>query len=55
MLELGAIIDCYNTYDQGDIYFEVSKSILENYNNLDMSNLQSCADSLHISVSTLNR
>lgn len=55
MLELGAIIGCYNTYDQGDIYFQISKSILENYNNLDMSNLQSCADFLHISVSTLNR
>lgn len=55
MMELGAIIGCYNTYDQGDIYFQISKSILENYNNLDMSNLQSCADFLHISVSTLNR
>ena len=55
MLELGALISCYNTYDQGDIYFEISKAILENYNKFDMTNLQACADHLHISVSTLNR
>ncbi|GEM_PF-485993 len=54
-IELGALLSCYNTYDQGDIYFEISKAILENYNNLDMSNLQACADYLHISVSSLNR
>lgn len=55
MLELVGLIGCYNTYDEGDIYFEIAKSILENYNNLDMSSLQAFADSLHISVSTANR
>ncbi|MGL6107472.1 MurR/RpiR family transcriptional regulator [Romboutsia sp.] len=55
MLELAGLIGCYNTYDQGDIYFQIAKSILENYNNLDMSSVQAFADSIHISVSTANR
>ncbi|MGL4337386.1 MAG: MurR/RpiR family transcriptional regulator [Turicibacter sp.] len=55
MLELVGLLGCYNTYDQGDIYFQISKAILENYNDLDMSSLQSFTDSLHISVSTSNR
>jgi DNA-binding MurR/RpiR family transcriptional regulator len=55
MLELVALIEIYNTYDQGDIYYQISKDILNNYNSLDLSTLESFAKSLHISVSTANR
>lgn len=55
MLELVALIEIYNTYDQGDIYYQISKDILNNYNSLDLSTMQSFTESLHISVSTANR
>ncbi len=55
MLELLSLIECYNTYDQEDIYFDVARSMLENYNQIKTSTIQEFAENLHISVSTANR
>lgn len=55
MLALVGLIEIYNTYDQGDIYYQIAKDILNNYNSLDLSTLELFAKSLHISVSTASR
>lgn len=55
MLDIIALLECYNTYDQDDIYFDVAKAMLENYNRLQTSSVQEFADSIHISVSTVSR
>lgn len=55
MLELIALLECYNTYDHNGIYYEVARAILENYNNIDASTVEAFADSIHVSVSTVNR
>lgn len=49
------IIECYNTYDQDDIYFNVAELILKDYRQLKVSSIQDFAESLHISVSTAQR
>lgn len=55
MLDILALLECYNTYDQDDIYFDVAKAMLENYNQLQTSSIQQFAESNHISVSTVSR
>lgn len=55
MLGLIGLLECYNTYDQDDIYFNIAREILKNYNKLNISSVQEFADSLHISVSTAQR
>lgn len=55
LLEIIALLECYNTYDQDDIYFDVAKAMLENYNQLQTSSVQEFADSIHISISTVSR
>lgn len=55
MLGLIGIIECYNTYDQDDIYYNIAELILRNYKKLNVSNIQEFAEALHISVSTAQR
>lgn len=55
VLGLMGIIECYNTYDQDDIYFNIAELILRDYRQLKVSSIQDFAESLHISVSTAQR
>ncbi len=55
MLGLIGLLECYNTYDQDDIYFNIAELILKNYKDLNVSNIQEFASSIHISVSTAQR
>lgn len=55
MLGLIGLLECYNTYDQDDIYFNIAELILKNYKDLNVSSIQDFASSIHISVSTAQR
>lgn len=55
MLNLHALLECYNTYGHDSIYYEVAGMMLQNYNRLNLHSLQKFADSIHVSPATVNR
>ncbi len=55
MLDLLCLLEFYNTYSHEDIYFEVVKKMIKEFDMLRMMGTQELADHLFISPATLYR
>lgn len=55
METLIALLEFYNTYDHGDIFFEVAKYLLFHIDELKEQTIEELAANIPVSISTLNR
>lgn len=55
MIDLFPLLEMYNTYNHDDIYFDIVKNILDNYNALELDSLLTFSESMHVSPSSINR
>lgn len=55
MIDLLPILELYNTYNHDHIFFEIAENMLLQYNELKVTSLNECAQSLHVSASSLSR
>lgn len=55
MIDLFPLLEMYNTYSHDDIYFDIVKNIVDNYNTLELDSLLTFSESMHVSPSSINR
>lgn len=55
MIDLMALLELYNTYSHDDIFYEIARNVLAQYNHLKLDSLGDLADSLHVSSSSMSR
>jgi len=55
MMDLLALLEYYNTCDHDNLFYDITKGILEQYDDLQLDSLQAFAESLHVSPSSLGR
>ncbi|MDD4378215.1 MAG: hypothetical protein PHH48_08780 [Eubacteriales bacterium] len=55
MIDLFPLLEMYNTYSHDDIYFDIVKNVIDNYNELELDSLLTFSESMHVSSSSINR
>lgn len=55
MINLFGLIQMYNTYDHKNVYYNVARCLLKNYNRIDTMTSTQIAELCNVSPSTLNR